>query len=60
MYEAVPKSGFPPLSPNTVTVSTVEQCGKCMYQTRPVSHRVLWLCDVVRQLEEFKRKYPNG
>jgi len=61
MYSAQPYGNTtPPLQPNRVTVATVEFCAVCVGHARPVSHRVLFLIDCVKQLEDFKRKYPNG
>jgi hypothetical protein len=44
------------LPPNNVTVSTVEYCPFCVMEARPVSHRTLFLCQVVKELDEFKKE----
>ena len=48
------------MEPGRVTVAMVEHCAHCVLQSRPVSRRTLWLNGVVNELEELKRKYPNG
>jgi hypothetical protein len=56
MYEAQPAPDYPPftLAPDCVTVATVEHCAVCLFQARPVSHRTLFLCKVVNELEDLK------
>jgi hypothetical protein len=58
LYDAVPSSDFGVvdwLKPNTMTVATVEHCSRCVMEARPVSHRTLFLCKVVKELEDLKR-----
>jgi hypothetical protein len=62
MFDGAPAADYPPfeMAPNRVTVATVEYCPMCVLQSWPVSHRTLFLCNVVKELEDLKRKNRNG
>lgn len=51
-----PEFGEMKLPENTATIATVDHCAFCIMQRREVSHRTLFLCRVVKELEELKER----
>jgi hypothetical protein len=44
------------LPANSVTISIVEHCPFCVMESHPISHRVQFLCQVVKERDQLKKE----